>query len=431
MNNNMNEINTAENITGNTIENITGNTTENIFTPPKSTKQIYDPIHEFISITPLMQKIIDTPEFQRLRDLKQLGATYFVYPSATHSRFAHSLGVSHLAGLMMETLQKNQPRLLIGEREIEITRIGGLLHDLGHGPFSHLYDDYIRTSGEPDHEKRGCLLFRNMVSKYNLPIEQQEVEQICLMIDPTDEVKKHWPYQIVANKICQIDVDKMDYIRRDCYHLGIEMTGSFSRIINSVRVVKTKNGNEVLAWPKKLQFNIFNLFATRYKLHKQVYHHHAVKAHEFIITDILKKLRTKYGKQCWQLTDSSVMCSLHKEYNHLIRKLQTRDIPKLVGEITVTLPNKGYDELEPNPRLVFNNIFQTSKIGFSSGGRNPLNDVYYYRKTNKDFAEKLNPQHSSFCIPSQHQELLVRMYTIGKLSDAEEDWFYFAKRFKS
>lgn len=427
MNNNMNKINTAENSTG----NITGNTTENIFTPPKSTKQIYDPIHEFINITPLMQKIIDTPEFQRLRDLKQLGATYFVYPSATHSRFAHSLGVSHLAGLMMETLQKNQPRLLIGEREIEITRIAGLLHDLGHGPFSHLYDDYIRTSGEPDHEKRGCLLFRNMVSKYNLPIEQQEVEQICLMIDPTDEVKKHWPYQIVANKICQIDVDKMDYIRRDCYHLGIEMTGSFSRIINSVRVVKTKNGNEVLAWPKKLQFNIFNLFATRYKLHKQVYHHHAVKAHEFIITDILKKLRTKYGKQCWQLTDSSVMCSLHKEYNHLIRKLQTRDIPKLVGEITVTLPNKGYDELEPNPRLVFNNIFQTSKIGFSSGGRNPLNDVYYYRKTNKDFAEKLNPQHSSFCIPSQHQELLVRMYTIGKLSDAEEDWFYFAKRFKS
>ena len=416
MNNNTNENNTVVNVT-------------NTYTDAKSTKQIYDPIHEFINVTPLMQKIIDTTEFQRLRDLKQLGATYFVYPSATHSRFAHSLGVSHLAGLMMETLQKNQPRLLIGEREIEITRIAGLLHDLGHGPFSHLYDDYIRINGEPDHEKRGCLLFRNMVSKYNLPIQQQEVEQICLMIDPTDEVKKHWPYQIVANKICQIDVDKMDYIRRDCYHLGIEMTGSFSRIINSVRVVKTKNGNEVLAWPKKLQFNIFNLFATRYKLHKQVYHHHAVKAHEFIITDILKKLRTKYGKQCWQLTDSSVMCSLHKEYNHLIRKLQTRDIPKLVGEITVTLPNKGYDELEPNPRLVFNNIFQTSKIGFSNGGRNPLNDVYYYRKTNKDFAEKLNPQQSSFCIPSQHQEILVRMYTMGKLSEAEEDWFYFAKKF--
>lgn len=396
-----------------------------------STKQIYDPIHEFINITPLMRQIIDTPEFQRLRDLKQLGATYFVYPSATHSRFAHSLGVSHLAGLMMETLQKNQPRLLIGPREIEITRIAALLHDLGHGPFSHLYDEYIRTNEENDHEKRGCLLFREMVSKYDLPIEEREVDQICLMIDPTDQVKDYWPYQIVANKICQVDVDKMDYIRRDCYHLGIEMTDSFSRIIKSVRVVKTRTGNEVLAWPKKLQFNIFNLFATRYKLHKQVYHHHAVKAHEFIITDILRKLKMKYGNKCWQLTDSSVLCSLHKEYANLINKLQTRDIPKLVGEMTITLPNKGYDDREPNPRVVFNNIFQTSKIGFSNGGKNPLNDVYYYTKSNIDFGENINPQNSSFCIPSQHQELLVRMYTVGEVSDAKEDWFYYEKRFIS
>jgi HD superfamily phosphohydrolase len=80
-------------------------------------KEIYDPIHDFINATPLMMQIIDTPEFQRLRELKQLGATYFVFPSATHSRFAHSLGVSHLAGKLMETLQKNQKRLQISERD--------------------------------------------------------------------------------------------------------------------------------------------------------------------------------------------------------------------------------------------------------------------------------------------------------------------------
>ena len=68
--------------------------------------QIHDPIHGTVTITPIMKMIIDTPEFQRLRDLKQLGASYFVFPSATHTRFEHSIGVSHLAGNLMETLQK-------------------------------------------------------------------------------------------------------------------------------------------------------------------------------------------------------------------------------------------------------------------------------------------------------------------------------------
>ena len=252
--------------------------------------QIHDPIHGTITITPLMKMIIDTPEFQRLRELKQLGASYFVFPSATHTRFEHSLGVSHLAGKLMETLQKNQPRLQISPREIEITRIAGLIHDIGHGPFSHLYDEHIRNASEDEHEIRGCKLFQHMVKKYKVPLSERDVMQICLMIEPDNPRKNLWPYQIIANKMCQIDVDKLDYIRRDCYHLGIEMTDTFSRIISNVRVIKTPLGNEVLGWPKKLEFDIFNLFAARYRLHKQVYNHHTVKSHEFVVVEILKEI---------------------------------------------------------------------------------------------------------------------------------------------
>ena len=385
--------------------------------------QIHDPIHGTVTITPIMKMIIDTPEFQRLRDLKQLGASYFVFPSATHTRFEHSIGVSHLAGKLMETLQKKQPRLKITAREIEVTRIAGLVHDIGHGPFSHLYDEYIRNAAEDEHEIRGCKIFQSMIHKYKIPLNVEDITQICMMIDPDSKRKNHWPYQIIANKMCQIDVDKLDYIRRDCYHLGIEMTDTFSRIISNVRVVKTPIGNEVLGWPKKIEFDIFNMFASRYRLHKQVYNHHTVKSHEFVVIEILKQLKQSIPKNLWQVTDASIMCSLHPQFSGLIKKIQMRKTPKLVGELVVKLPHKSYHPEDPNPRRILNNILQVTKIGFAGGNENPLTQVYYFTKEDKNMGYRGKPQDSSFCIPAQHQELIVRMFTeSSNISQSKKEW---------
>ena len=391
--------------------------------------EIYDPIHDFIIITPLMKRIIDTSEFQRLRELKQLGATYFVFPSATHSRFSHSLGVSHLAGELMETLQKNQPRLQISERDIELARIAALVHDIGHGPFSHLYDDHVKPSDQQVHEIRGCDVFREMVIKYKLPLIQREVEKVILMINPSEEVKNNWSYQIVANKMCQIDVDKLDYIRRDSYHLGIKINDSFSRLITSARVVETPGGDEVLAWPKKIEFNVLNLFAARYQLHKQVYNHHSVKTHEFVIIEILNNIKQSLKKETWRLTDASVMCPLHSKFSPLHQKIHTRKTVKLVGELVVKLPHKSYRPEDPNPgymehrRTVADHILQLSKIGFATGNDNPLTQVYYYTNSDINAGFRCSPQNSSFCVPASHQELIVRMFSYpGEMDDNKATW---------
>uniref|UniRef100_A0A667ZFZ6 HD/PDEase domain-containing protein n=1 Tax=Myripristis murdjan TaxID=586833 RepID=A0A667ZFZ6_9TELE len=99
-----------------------------------------DPIHGHMEIHPLLVKFIDTPQFQRLRNIKQLGAAYYVYPGASHNRFEHSIGVAYLAGQFLQALRDRQPNLGITDEDILCVQIAGLCHDLGHGPFSHLFD---------------------------------------------------------------------------------------------------------------------------------------------------------------------------------------------------------------------------------------------------------------------------------------------------
>ena len=375
-------------------------------------KQIYDPVHGFIQLTPLMIKIIDTPEFQRLRDLKQLGATYLVFPSATHTRLEHSLGVAHLAGETMRALHAAQPELHITPRLIELVQIAGLIHDLGHGPFSHLYDHYVRPTDQPEHEERGCQMFTQMVTTYNLPLAPEEVTQIHRMICPKPEDK--WVYEIVANAKNQIDVDKIDYIMRDSYHLGLQTGGEFKRIISQCRVI-----DETICYPHKIQYDIYALFAARYRLHKQVYHHHAVIAYEFIIVEILKEIMRENPAFC-DLTDAVVNCRLHSKFRKrqndiaqrkhwkmvIEKRYNQEDLYKCTNDIATIKACKNADTLFK--------VHQHT-IGFVSGNKsNPLENIWFYANSNPNIKYKLNPQDAGFIVPKQYQETIMRVYIENK-----------------
>ena len=416
-----------------------------------TTRTINCPIHGVITLTPRMCQIIDTPEFQRLHGLRQLGATYYVYPSATHTRFEHSLGVSHLAKIVLNTLKEKNPKLNISNELIELYQIAGLIHDIGHGPFSHLYDDVIINPEEDiKHEERGIIIFRKMIQTYSIDFSEEDIKFIIELIEPNLELKNNWKYQIINNKCCSLDVDKIDYIRRDSYHLGFGINHTFERLLTMCDIKYLKNDeylepdrldikspHQVLAWPEKLQDEVLSLFESRYRLHKRVYSHHTVKAVEYIIVELLREIKIHTNLNLAELTDDIISFPFGNEtIKNLQRKLAFRAHPKLVGEKTIIIrqtPDSNGDETINNAlssilsllnkHNILNNGILKTKIGFISGnGENPLINVPYFSKDNIT-AEK-TADYSSFMTPTNCQEYIYRIYSenIDTIDKARDCW---------
>jgi len=385
---------------------------------------VFCPIHGLIELTPLTLRILNTPEMQRLRDLKQLGSTYFVFPSATHTRLEHSIGVSYLASKMGRKLQKIHPSLKITDRFIELLGIAGLVHDIGHGPFSHLYDNYVKDEEEPEHEERGLVMFQEICERERLSLTKDEFNEICKMINPTGDDVYNWRYQIVANKSCQIDVDKIDYIQRDSYHLGIPHTGEINRLLQLIRINKTDRGDE-LTWDYKVEFDIYSLFSNRYRLHRQVYKHHTISAFDYVVTEIMKNIKeTGYSKiPLYKQTDAIVTqyCYNHPD-DPLSKAIMKREHPHLYKQLVILDSSsesyRGFKEIDDG--IVIDDV----KIGFVSGsGNNPLKNVNYFNGKMETY--KVMKGKSSFIIPEEYQEILVRMYFTKEGVDKdrlEEQW---------
>ncbi|XP_022597665.1 deoxynucleoside triphosphate triphosphohydrolase SAMHD1-like isoform X1 [Seriola dumerili] len=281
----------------------------------ETSKVFNDPIHGHVELHPLLIKIIDTPQFQRLRNLKQLGATYFVFPGASHNRFEHSIGVGYLAGRLVQALNERQPELLISRRDILCVQIAGLCHDLGHGPFSHMFDGIFIPKARPGitwkHETASSAMFDYLINDNGLkPVMEQHglvlpvdldfiKEQIAGPLDTNAAQGQEWRYkgrpedksflyEIVANKRNGIDVDKWDYFARDCYHLGIQNNFDYHRFLKFARVCKVDGQKHICTRDKEVG-NLYDMFHTRNCLHRRAYQHKVGSIIETMITEAFLK----------------------------------------------------------------------------------------------------------------------------------------------
>lgn len=239
------------------------------------TKIINDPIYGFIKINnPLILELIDHPYFQRLKRIKQLGLAEFVYPGAHHTRFHHALGAMHLMDQVLDNLKAKG--YSISPEEREAAEIAILLHDIGHGPFSHVLEYTLLN--EVKHEDVSTLLMAKLNQHFNGRL------RLAIEIFENKYPRKFF-HQLVSS---QLDVDRLDYLSRDSFYTGVR-----EGFIGSERLLSMMDlNNEQLVIEEKGIYSTENFLMARRLMYWQVYLHKTAIAAETMLIQILR--RAKY-----------------------------------------------------------------------------------------------------------------------------------------
>jgi deoxynucleoside triphosphate triphosphohydrolase SAMHD1 len=433
-------------------------------------KDIHIPIHGSVTITLMAKYFIDSKYFQRLIRLNQLGGCDTIFPGAKHTRFEHSIGTYYLATRLINKIKSESDNCKIVEWlndipelkshyeykdtttapgldqwVMELVKIAALCHDIGHGPYSHTFDDiFIKNSDLADHpmarhEQRSCMLVETIVRESHVLskfITNADILFIQSLIDPSPE-QKGFIYQIVSNELNGLDVDKFDYINRDALHSGIKSGFDFPRLIDAVLVIDNN-----IVYPEQAEYDIYNMFTTRHAMHQKLYGHKGVISVQYIIIEmmtIINKVLDIAGsitdpKRFVKLTDGYILYYVdfildmrHDKMNPFKDKLidadydnlemlqsrmQTHNLYPHVG----TLSTKNKIDLgglfDDDKHMIYQN-----KIGYVSGNKkNPLDNVYVYKT--KDFfvnrfnakMYKINKTEISNIMPENYQEYVLMVF---------------------
>lgn len=248
---------------------------------------IRDAIHGDISIEEeVVKQLIETKEFQRLRNIKQLGLTYLAFPTTEHSRFMHSVGVYYLVTQLLDVLEAKTGQAFDVKERLAL-QIACLLHDLGHGPFSHTSEEFFGFN----HEDYTIKIIEDKDTQVNQVLtnyDESIIEEVVSFIKKTH----HNP---VLNSILSgtIDVDRMDYLMRDSYFAGVSYGEiDIQRIFNVIDI----KDNSIVFHEKGVKA-LEDIIISRYNMFSQVYLNKKALAYEVLVAEILGELRTLVDSQ--------------------------------------------------------------------------------------------------------------------------------------
>jgi len=389
---------------------------------------IIDPIHDFVRVYDDELKIIDTPIFQRLRRIRQLSGAHLIYPGAQHTRFEHSLGVMHIASMAGQALAEKG---IVSFDDIQNLRLAGLLHDIGHGPFSHLFEEIFEEKRKISHEDLG----RDIILKTEIGdiISKNGFDKKLITKLAFGDSKLQFMNEIISGVL---SADIMDYLLRDGYFTGAEHAKiDHHRLTHSLDVYKNK-----LALDKSSLVNFETMMISRYQMFKAVYFHKTVRAGEVMLLEAMDLAEGELGlssmnlDEYLQLSDDVILAKLlnlpeHNSKLKASKKIATdylnRNLFKSVFETTLTgkaITKKHMQELREEvskkSKIDINEIFvdssNTPSIPLSPSKKESKSIILLENDGNKTTAKEILISQIKLVSAMSGFMKILRVYTPAK-----------------